>query len=159
MTHQKLDDDELHRQMEEQVAQKNEYDEWKLQLAGECHSKGIAYPAGYELLRYWNAEQKKRKAQRKKDKNVQYAKYLLNVQRKKIEQLTGLPSVEYSEEELETEALDAIDRAMARVQEQLTANKQYADRKQQELVAFSLPSPEDSYKLQSDDIGPIEGEI
>jgi hypothetical protein len=110
------DDDDIDRILAESAAAKSSYDEWKAQLAADCHKAGIAFPDSYALQRAWNAEQKKRAAQRKVEKK----KDAIRQRIAQLQRMLGDAKKELDEQEEQLPDFDAIDAELLRIQQQKT---------------------------------------
>lgn len=136
-------DDDLDAQIAEAVKGQSEYEEWKAQLAADCHASGIAFPSSYALQRAWNAEQKKRAEQRKQDKKkdairarIAQLQALLGEAKKELDAQDGEQLVDF----------DALDAELLRVQQSRELAEKVAHREQEQL--FNLQSDEGT-KLHS----------
>ena len=150
--------DDLDRQIEEAAAAQNEYNEWKAQLAADCHASGVHFPQGFALQRAWNSEQKKRAEKRKAIAIVERRKQAILAQMSRLAaemkqldaQLAGkvVQSIQQAQEEQVID-FDALDAELMRVQEQRELAEKEAKRQQEML--FSNQSNEGT-KLHPDDL-------
>lgn len=115
--------DELDDQMAEASARKSEYDEWRGNLAADCHIRGIAVPSGYALQRAWNEHQKKQKAARKKEAT-----------RKRLIALLAQLDGKTPDADDDLPDFDAIDRQLRANQDLIESQRQQALRDQQALM-------------------------
>jgi Na+-translocating ferredoxin:NAD+ oxidoreductase RnfC subunit len=123
------EDNDLDAQIAEAAAAQSSYDEWKTQLAADCHASGIAFPSSYALQRAWNVEQKKRAEQRKQDKK----KDAIRARIAQLQSLLGEAKKELADQDGQTIDFDALDAELLRVQEQRAIAEKQAQREQQQL--------------------------
>ena len=137
-------DDDIDRQIAEAAAAQSSYDEWKTQLAADCHKSGIAFPNSYALQRAWNAEQKKRAEKRKLEKKRDAVKQRIA----QLQALLGEAKQELKTQEEQVIDFDALDAELLRVQQQRELADKEAKRQQQEL--FNSQSDEGTKLHQSE---------
>lgn len=136
-----LDDNELDEQIAFAAAAQNEYDDWKRQLAADCHKSGVHFPVGHALQRAWNTEQRKRAEQRKQEKKK-------DAIRKRIAQLQAMLGEAKKELEAQDDGtlpdFDAMTAELLQVQQQRELADKEAKRQQEQLFG---EQPDEGTKL------------
>ena len=136
-------DDDIDAMIAEAAAAQSSYDEWKAQLAADCHAAGIAFPQSHALQRAWNAEQKKRAEQRKLDKK----KDAIRQRIAQLQALLGDAKKELQEQEEQLPNFDDLDAELVRMQEQRELARKSAVREQEQL--FGNSQSDEGTKLHS----------
>ncbi len=135
-------DDDLDAQIAEAAAAQSAYDEWKAQLAADCHVAGVSFPQGFALQRAWNSEQKKRAEKRKAVAVIERRKASILAQMAKLadelKQLdadlakTTIQSIQIAQDE-QLPDFDALDAELLRVQQSRELAEKMAHREQEQL--------------------------
>lgn len=131
----------IHDELDDQLAQANSaqlaYDDFKAALIGDCLARGVSVPVSYALSNAWIAYQRKKKAERAKQRQIDMMQVQIN---KLQERLAELKGEQYTPQNLDEPDFDAIHADSIRIQKAKEDNQNSAERRLQALRDADEPN-------------------